>query len=300
MLEPREKEWVEAEDRRYAIYTDLPPGSYKFRVKACNNDGYWNEAGSPLKFAIVPRFTETPMFYALLGGGALASAIVLHRVRLAQQRRVQGLEHALALERERSRIAQDIHDDVGSSLTRIQLLSEVMEGEAANRATREVKAHAQEIAATARSVVQRMDEIVWAVNPENDTLASFVDYVCQATEELFQGTRIRCRFDIQERFAERELASEMRHDLFLLIKEALHNALKHSDAAEVTLRLREEKDNLAIEIEDGGRGFDSQSATTGGNGLRNMRERARKLGGSCEIQSNRGAGTKVLFGIPLV
>ncbi|MCI0534974.1 MAG: histidine kinase [Verrucomicrobiales bacterium] len=299
-LEGRDKKWIDAENRRFAFYTDLRPGSYSFRVKASNNHGVWNEAGDSFAFAIAPRFTETVAFYFAIAATILGIGLGLHRFRLKHQRHIQSLEHQLAFERERSRIAQDIHDDVGASLTRIQLLGEVVEAAIGNqRNDRDAQIRARDIATTARQVAQRMDEIVWAVNPEQDTLASFVDYICHAAQEIFEPTEIGCRLDVPDQIPDQRLPSETRHNLYLLVKESLHNVVKHSMGTEAVLRLRHSEGELTIVIEDNGRGFDPAQSYPAGNGLRSMSERTRKLGGTCHIESIPGAGTKLRFEIPL-
>jgi signal transduction histidine kinase len=148
-------------------------------------------------------------------------------------------------------------------------------------------------------VAQRMDEIVWAVNPNQDTLSAFVDYLSHATPELLRPARLTCRLDFPEGLEDRPLSSETRHNLFLLVREALHNVLKHASAKEVTVRLRQAGRSLSIAVEDDGRGFDAIGPARQGDGLTNMSARAQQLGGSCAIDCQAQRGTRVRFEIPL-
>ncbi len=303
-----ETEWADAGTKRVATYNYIPPGNYSFQVIACNNDGVWNETGASLPFEVLPHFWQTTWFHVL--GGLVtvlgASAAVWFDTRRRMRRKLERAERQRDIERERSRIAQDIHDDLGAQLTRITMMSESARGELAHPAR--AAAGLEKIYDTARELTRSMDEIVWAVSPRHDTLESLATYLEKFAHDWLAAAGFRCRLDLPLQFPEWHLTSEVRHNVFLAFKEALHNAVKHSGATEVHLRLAVKEKSFELAVEDNGRGFavgasrQTVSAAAGraaaGNGLENMKRRLAGIGGSCEIQSVPGAGTKVIFFVP--
>jgi ligand-binding sensor domain-containing protein/signal transduction histidine kinase len=292
-LEGAEKQWREAVNQRSVGYGPLLPGDYTFRVLAANSDGIWNETGAHLGFIILPWFWETLWFQgsaavAVCLGLAFAVAWTLRR---GHRLELERLARTHEMERERSRIAQDLHDDLGTSLTRISLLSSLLErGELA---AADLRSLTQEIRGTSRAMVAALNEIVWAVNPKNDSLNELVGYLGNFAEAFFRPGSIRCRLDIPSDIPERSLASEVRHGIFLAFKEALNNAARHSRASEIRVKVRFQNDDLEIEIRDDGAGF-NPSANPSGNGLANMRQRMEKMGGTCQICC-AAQGTTVMF-----
>jgi signal transduction histidine kinase len=217
-------------------------------------------------------------------------------------RRVEALERQRAVERERARIARDIHDDLGARLTRISLLSD---GIPISTVTPPQAGDAlRRIFSTSRESVQALDEIVWAVNPRFDTLESLASYLGNFAQDMLDTAAIRCRLDMPVHLPVRALTTEVRHNVFLAFKEALNNVLKHAAGSEVRISLSLESDALVLSIEDNGKGFDvsNDSQTRGdvdeGCGLINMRQRLAEIGGVCEIRSAPNAGTKVRFTVP--
>jgi signal transduction histidine kinase len=303
-LEGLESEWEEAGTKRVAQYSYLPPGTYTFRVIACNNDDVWNEEGASLTFRVLPHVWLTWWFKIILGvtaaGAVAALAISLTRRRV--RRKLEQLERQRALERERTRIARDIHDDLGASLTRITLLSQSVRSElgSEHRAVPDV----DQIYSTARELTRSMDEIVWAVNPEHDTLDSLVTYLGRFAQRFLSVAGIRCRLDAPLDLPALALTSEIRHNVFLAFKEALHNVVKHAQATEVRLSLELRPEGFMLVIADNGRGFrcppgqapalepaDGQRLVAG-NGLANMQKRLREIGGCCEWETAPGEGTR--------
>jgi signal transduction histidine kinase len=204
----------------------------------------------------------------------------------------QKAQREAALE-ERARIAKDIHDDVGSNLTFIMMLGERSREDIAK--PRDLAVHTDKIVSYARATVQALDEIVWAINPQNDTLDAMVGYLNQYASQFFESTNVRCRLDVPEHLSSLVLPAEVRHDLFLVVKEALNNVLKHAKASEVTVAVAESVGVLEIFIEDNGFGFDP-AASVGkgqGDGLENMRKRMAKIGGGFHLTSLPGQGTKL-------
>jgi signal transduction histidine kinase/ligand-binding sensor domain-containing protein len=304
-----EKNWVEAGTKRVANYSFVPPGDYTFQVIAGNNDGIWNETGISLPFTVLPHFWQTWWFRFLSGLAVVlaASAGVWFETRRRLHRRLERLERRHAIEQERARIAHDIHDDLGSQLTRITMLSE----SACSMADDPTQAAADlnQIYDTAREATRAMDEIVWAVNPKHDTLESLASYLEKYALDFLGAAGIRCRLDLPLESPVWQLTSDARHNLFLAYKEALNNVVKHAGATEVQIRLTLGAAAFELEIADNGRGFDRQNyagqtanqpgRVAAGNGLAGMNQRLREIGGGCEITSAPGHGTLVKFRVAL-
>ena len=294
-LEGLDPDWVEAGTRRTAFYNYVPPGNYRFRVIACDSGGAWNEAGASLDLVVLPHFWQARWFIVLTGACILGTVGGAARVleRRKAQRRLRQMEQERALERERARIAQDLHDDLGSSLTRISLLSDLAKADKDNPSL--VEAHAQKISHSAGQTVRALEEIVWALRPGSDSLQSLVEYITHFATELFEGDITHCRLDLPPDLPNQALPPEMRHNIFLVAKEALTNALKHAGAREVRLHVRASKGTLEVRVEDDGHGFEPQALKTNGRrqGLGNMTRRAEAMGGSLTIQSKPGKGTTV-------
>jgi signal transduction histidine kinase len=296
-LEGVDSDWIDAGTRRVAHYNNIYPGRYSFRVIAGNSDGVWNEAGAVLPILIQPHVWQTWWFrgvavLVILGAvGGVARFTTQRRM----QRKLEALERRHAVERERGRIAKDIHDDLGSSLTRIMMLGERTRDDVGR--PEELAVHAGKIVTSARAAVQALDEIVWAVNPENDTLDGLVGYLNQYATQFFESTGVKCRLEMPARLSGLVLPAEVRHDLFLVVKEALNNVLKHAQATEVRVGMAETVTGVEIEIEDNGRGFEPGGGSGGrrGNGLENMRKRMESLGGGFRLTSTPGRGTKLEF-----
>jgi PAS domain S-box-containing protein len=218
------------------------------------------------------------------------------------QQKIQRLEQQRALEKERDRIARDMHDDVGGSLTRITLLTEIAEAEIATGkivASEEAKARIQKISAMSREVVRNIDEIVWAVDPGNDSLEKFASYICHLADELLKMTPVNYRLDVPTLLPNYFLGSDVRHNLFLVVKEALNNVVKHSEATEVSLQMGIAATEFSITISDNGKGFETGRLKPFSNGLSNMRNRMEKIGGIIEVTSEPGYGTTVALAINL-
>jgi signal transduction histidine kinase len=292
-LEGVDSEWVQAGTQRFAQYSFLPPGNYLFHVLASNSDGVWNETGSVLRLHIRPHFYETWWFEALAVAVILGvtAGTVRHMATRRLHLRMQQLERHQAIERERARIARDIHDDLGASLNLIAVLGDL--------ATKEkTSERIEKMSGTAREAVKSLDEIVWAVNPRNDTLSHLVDYTCQFASDYLRDAGIRCLLDVPEQMPVREVQANVRHNVFLVVKEALQNIVKHAHATEAWLRITVEEERLKISVEDNGCGFNGTPADAWADGLRNMQQRLTEVGGDCRIQSRAGTGTAIILELP--
>ncbi len=308
-LEGVETKWVETQTPRKAFYSHLPPGDYRFRVLACNNDGVWNEQGATLAFTVLPAFWQT-WWFRVAGGAMIALAgggIVWLDARRRMRRKLGQMERQQAVDRERIRIAKDIHDDLGANLTRITMLSESARSDLNNPL--QVGGHLDQIHNTARELTRAMGEVVWAINPRHDTLDSVAAYLEEFGQNLLKTAGIRCKMDMPSEFPVQVITAEVRHNLFLAFKEALHNVIKHAGASEARISLMVEPAAFTLVVEDNGKGFVLETILAGtphgqpshgtGNGLANMRQRLAEIGGRCEIESAPGKGTKVTFRVAL-
>lgn len=297
-LEGWDRDWVEAGARRVAYYQRLPPGDYVFRVLACNADGVWSEPGAALTVAVQPYLWQTGWFQAV-GGLSLVGLLagtVYGLARRSYKRRLAQLETRHAIERERLRISQDMHDDIGGILTRVSILSDVGQSQAGGPTAPK---QFERIGSQVRAAVVALDEIVWATNPKDDNLPRFAEYVGRFADECFENTNVRCWQEMPTDLPKLPLRSDVRHNVFLAVKEALNNVLKHSEATEVWLRLKLVEARVSVEIEDNGRGFAPATVTPEGNGLGNMKSRLAECGGSAEFATSPGKGVKIRFVFPM-
>jgi signal transduction histidine kinase len=298
-LEGLDDKWVEAGSARVASYTHPPPGNYRFHVIACNNDGIWNQLGDSIPITFEPFVWETLWFKlttTAIGFGILCGWVVFV-LRRRHRREVERLEHQRALELERTRIARDLHDDLGVGLTEIGLLGDLAgTGAGLPEPSRE---RLQEITGRARTLAASLDEIVWAINPANDTSQSLVDYFFPYAQKLLGRAGIRCRLEVIEPLPVGSLNAEERHEFFHAYKEALNNVIRHSGATQVEVSLSGKEGNLLIRIADNGRGLQEVDDKGSHHGLAGMRARLARLGGRCEIKSGAGSGTTVTFVIPV-
>lgn len=292
---------VDAGTERTVRYHYLPPGNYQFKVTARNEGELWNDDGALLAFTVMPYYWQT-LWFRGLAVFAMASGLmggVAFTVRRRQRLRIRHLEHLNVLERERARIAQDIHDDLGANLTRIVWLGELS---ATDKTSPErIETHARRITECARQTVRALDEIVWAVNPRNDSLQSLAQYLTHYAFECFAPTAVNCRLEIPADLPAVPLPSEIRHNLFLAMKEALHNILKHAAANQVRICVSVAADELHLLVEDNGCGFAIPAETSGriGHGLSNLRQRIESIGGIFACKTAPGRGTTIAFTVKL-
>jgi ligand-binding sensor domain-containing protein/signal transduction histidine kinase len=298
MLQGLDKTWIDAGNRRYASYTNLDPGTYVLRICGSNNDGVWNDTGTSLAITIVPPYWQTWWFR--IGAVAALAAILL----LMYRYRVRKL---LEIERIRTSIATDLHDDIGSTLTEIALFSDVGAREVkskspANTLTEEDRTRLiglfSDTGSTARSLIDAMNDIVWAVDPKNDSFEFLLLRMKMHAVKMLEAKGINYEIDIPPALASLRLPLGMRRRLFLIFKEAINNILRHAHPTRVILTMRREGHNLIMTMADNGIGFDPRSAARG-NGLHNMEERARSIGGDLSITSARGIGTTITLHSPI-
>jgi signal transduction histidine kinase len=291
-----DSDWVDNDTRRVVQLRNLAPRHYRFRVIACNNDGVWNQTGAALEFTVQPFFYQTLACKILAVTGVLVGVAFVARkiATIKYRRKLARLEQQHAVERDRARIAKDIHDDIGAGLTQITLLTEL-----ARREPEQTNANLERITQSARKLTKAMDEIVWAVDPQHDTLEGLLDYISAYAEDFLRVAAIRCRMDLPTALPATHIDAELRYNLFLALKEVLNNTVKHAQATEVWLRLRLEPKAFTLIVEDNGRGIPgAENAVktdriSSGSGLANLDKRLAAIGGRCQIHSVTGQGTRV-------
>jgi signal transduction histidine kinase/ligand-binding sensor domain-containing protein len=287
-LEGADQDWSEFTEQRTINFAKLAPGRYRFLVRAVNADGVVSETPASFSFIILTPLWQRWWFLSLAATIVVLAGSFLYRFRVAQ---------LLKLERVRTRIATDLHDDIGANLTRISILSEVAKQQGGNGAS-PVSGSLQAIAEIARESVASMSDIIWAINPQRDSLIDLTRKMRQHAEEVFVQRGIELKFIAPDPAPDLKLGLDVRRNLYLVFKEAVNNAARHSDCARAEIELRVEEARLRLTISDNGRGFDP-AARTEGNGLLSMRRRADDLGGELSLESSVGAGSRLRLTIPL-
>ena len=307
-LEGYDADWHEADTRRLALYTNLRPGDYRFRVEACNHHGYWSATPAEFAFSLAPHFYQTWLFFLLCGCAVVGTGLGWHLRRLRARRRLHEFRQLQARHDERSRIAKDLHDDLGANLTGLALQVDVARRNFEQPAA--TRGNLEGIAQSIRAMADRLREVVWTVNPSCDTLESFSGYVCQYAEAFLAAAELRCRLDIPADLPACALSPEMRHHLLMITKEALNNAAKHARATEVRVGLHATGAELVLTLADNGRGGvavpssdvpqqERRSGARSGRGLENILRRVHALKGAFHLESPAGMGTRLTVRVPM-
>jgi signal transduction histidine kinase len=286
-------------DTRRATYVNVPPGRYTFRAMGIAGDGASFGDALEVHLLIHPPFWQKPWFWPSLASGcvALVSAIIIAIHRSRAKRSLERLRFQNALEKDRTRIARDMHDDLGTRITFINMSAALARKEMETSPAKS-RSHLEKVTRSARELVVAMDDLVWAVDPTNDTLDDLASHIARLSEEMFRDSDVRCRLDIPSFLPVLPLGSEFRHNVALSLKEALHNVLRHAGSCEVSVAVVFDGSTLHIKVRDTGRGFDLINNPKG-HGLDNMASRFREIGGACTIDSSPGGGTTVVLSCPI-
>ncbi len=276
--------WTAATERT-VNFADLSAGEFRFEARAVTADRLYSPVAS-LEFRIAAPIWKQPWFVALALGSALFAVYFFYKSRF---------QRLLEMERMRTRIAADLHDDIGANLTRISLLSEV----ANQQTTVGNGTMLTSIADIARESVASMNDIVWAISPDHDRLRDLTRRMRQHAEEIFATLDIDLDFQGLTDDADQKLSVGIRRDVLLIFKEAVNNAARHANSQTVEIAFRFEDSMLALRVKDDGKGFDPTNIDQDGHGLRSMKSRAVGLGGTLTVDSSISGGTTVNFSLPL-
>ncbi len=280
-LEGLDKDWINAGSRRFVSYNRVPGGYYHFRVRARWPNGKWVEAANPVSVYVATAFYKQWWFYGLAFLLTLAFFYALFRYRLRQ---------ALKVERMRTAISGDLHDEVGASLTSISLFSEMARQSKLPEHTKEE--YLQRIGERSRESIEKMSDIIWSINPENDHLDQLLLRMKNYALEVSEARDIALQWNQSSKILHLKLSMEQRKDLYLFFKEAVNNAVKHAGAKNLRVNFSVNDSLVHMQISDDGKGFDVNAAFTG-NGLKNMQRRAGQLNGEIRIISGQPEGTMV-------
>jgi ligand-binding sensor domain-containing protein/two-component sensor histidine kinase len=278
-LEPYNKDWIITDaSKRFANYTNLNPGRYVFKVKASNNDGVWNPQEASIIIIITPPFWQTWWFKTLIALATAGIVYGIYRYRLQEVLRLQNI---------RNRIASDLHDDIGSTLNSISVYSEVAKNDPDKK-----EYSLNMIGESSRKVIDAMSDIVWTINPENDSFENIILRMRSLAYNLFRAKDIEFTFKADETLNHLKLSLEKRRNFYLIFKEALNNLIKYSQAKRVQISLLHHSNAITLLIRDDGMGFDPTKKYNG-NGLTNIRNRANEINAQLSIESGDGIGTNI-------
>lgn len=285
-LEGGDADWIPAGEQRTVTYAKLAPGDYQWQVRALTADGVASERPATLAFTILPPLWHRWWLQLLASIVACAMLYVLYRYRLTS---------LLELERLRTRIATDLHDDIGSTLSQIAILSEVAQRHPVGEDPGQTL---EDIADLSREMVDSMSDIVWAVDPEQDRLDGLTHRMRRFAGDLFSHNGVRVRFQAPDGEHNPTVDADTRRQVFLIFKEGLHNMARHSGCGEVDIRMRLEGGWLDLCLTDNGKGFDSAQGKRG-HGLASMSQRAQQLGGDLAVKSGPGLGAELHLRVPV-
>ena len=296
-LDGVDKEWTYS-GKNFASYANLSPGNYQFHVKASNYAGIWSKEYLMVIYLKSP-YWETWWFITLMvfALGTLFYLVIRYVSQRNLRERILVLEKEQAVEKERNRIASDMHDDLGSGLTKIAILSEVAKAQIDQKET--AVGQLQKISSSSRELIDNLQDIIWVLNPKNDSLESLSAYIREYTLKFLDGTSIDAYFDYPGYLPSIKLSEEQRRNIFLVIKESLNNIVKHASCTTVRITITVVAGELRISIEDNGAGFDKKVIRDFANGLINMENRMKQINAGYKIRSAPRQGTSTFLEIPI-
>jgi signal transduction histidine kinase/ligand-binding sensor domain-containing protein len=287
-LEGSDGDWSPPTAIRTANYANLSPGTYRFLVRALTLSGATSATPAAVSFRILPPLWRRWWFVAGVWALVIGLAALLHHYRVAQ---------LLAVERVRTRIATDLHDDIGASLSQIAILSELVRGEADTR--QESANTLGRIATISRELIESMGDIVWAINPKRDRVGDLLQRMRHFASDTLTGKDVNITFPSPGLARELPLGADVRREILLIFKEAVNNIVRHAGCHHVDIEVEIERDRLVLRVADDGEGISSTQAQESGHGLLSMRERATRMHGSLDVDSGPGRGTTLVLRMPL-
>lgn len=278
-----DKDWVDAGNKRNAVYTGLNNGNYIFEVKCVNNNGIACAQITKMEINISPPYYKTWWFILLCAFIVISVGYLIYDFRRSNQKYLANV---------RTHIASDLHDDIGSTLNSISVYSEVA-GQQMQTNSEQAKTILEKMGYASRSMIDRMNDIVWAINPKNDEFENILQRMQYFAAELLSAKNILFHFDVDEHIQRIKLPMEKRKNFYLIYKEAINNAYKYAEGKNVNVSIAEKDNSLIMIITDNGKGFDMASKSVNGNGLGNMKTRAEEIHAKLDITSWPGKGTRV-------
>lgn len=287
LLEGFDKDWVFNGKENTANYTNLPGGKYTFRIKYQGSDGIWRQSPAMLNLSVSTAWFKSWWFYALCTITVVALLYTFYRIRLTR---------ILEMQKIRNKIARDLHDDIGSTLSTINILS----GNASKKInidTVKTTEMLQKIGDSSRKMMDAMGDIVWSINPDNDVLENMAVRMREYAAQILEAKEIEYKININEAVMNLKLPIDKRRDFYLIFKEAINNLAKYSEATKANVELSFSGNLLKLQVTDNGKGFDSDSASTG-NGLKNMKQRTENIRGKLSLVSQPDKGTSITLAVP--
>ncbi len=295
-LEGIDENWVGAGDRNIASYSNLKGGTYRFLVRASNRKGIWSREEAALNIIIIPPYWERWWFYGLIILLIAGAIYAIYRYRINELLKRQAI---------RNRIARDLHDAVGSTLSSISVYSQVAKIYKQQKKEEGLEDTLERIGSASSEMISEMNDIVWAINPRNDSMGTMLQRMDSYARPLLQAKNISFDFQYDPDIGELNLEMEQRKNFYLIFKESVNNALKYSGAGNIWVDVRVDHRKLEMEVRDDGKGFETAKLkaeagrSLSGNGLANMRRRAGDMKGVCSILSSPDSGTTVKLVFPL-
>lgn len=288
-------DWI-ITNKNSVSYANIPPGNYEFRVRSANYSGEWSQEYA-VKISIAPPFWRTWWFIGLsvLAIGGLFVMVIRYIAQRNLREQILTLEKEQAIEKERNRIAKDMHDDLGSGLTKIAILSEVAKAQLKEKEAAMVQL--ENISCSSRELVDNLQNIIWVLNPRNDSLENLMTYIREYALKFFEFTDVTVHFNYPQHMPALKLSEEQRRNIFMVVKETLNNTAKHSSCKNVFIGLHLQNRQLKIKIRDDGKGFEPSSVRPFANGLTNMKQRMEQVNGIYEIKSGTGKGATTTLAV---
>lgn len=282
-----EPDWIKAKSNFQAVYSLLPPGEYQFEVRSINESGVYSEP-AVYAFEIKPSLVQTWWFKAMLALIFFGIVYLIYRMHV---------NRILAVVKLRSRLARDLHDDMGSTLSTINILSSMAKTKIGTDPAKSSE-YISKISENSQRMMEAMDDIVWSIKPQNDTMEKLIARMREFANQVLESKDILFNMDIDEKVLGMKLSMDARRDLFLIFKEGINNAAKYSRATRLFISFSLDKNLFTLKIKDYGVGFDFKDLDEG-NGLENMKKRAANLNGALTINSKPGEGTELILRITL-
>jgi signal transduction histidine kinase len=298
-LEGFDRDWIDAGERNYVSYPNLAGGTYVFKVRATNTPGIWSDEYASVRIRVIPPFWKQVWFYMLCAVALVGATYLLYRYRINELLKRQAI---------RNKIAQDLHDNVGSTLSSISVYSQVAKIYQQQHKDDELHSTLEKISSTSSEMISELNDTVWAINPRNDNMEVILQRMESFAKPLLVAQGIQFIMDFDTAIITLHVDMEKRKSLFSIFKEAINNAVKYAECKTVSTQISQQANNIYMRIKDDGKGFAVSktsegitltSSQGGGNGLINMQQRAREMGGTFHIASTLGSGTTVELAFPI-